>query len=365
MLQIRKKKKMKEKGIALCHKAQGYSANQRPVSLLMKSEIDPENLTDDVIKSLQQVTVTMSMEEFLQKFFGLWQTDAEILTKLLGLTTEIEDKLQKGELDNDVWEKQWAESHQNYIEERLSQFSIMKSAVLGDKMSNVDIYNILQVQQLFEKSLSDNGIVIELTGDEERAENNKPAEEVIPEPQVLTVDKISPEALDKANEAPENQETTKSQQESNVTDVVDVTKSAEYIDLQKKLEEFEKANAAQQEMLKAAEEVLKAKQKEEMLQKASEMTFVSEDEKESVAEILKSFKDTNSLDAVLKLVEKANTKIEELNKAVADKEAELVEVKKQFGETEHGTESKPAVVSDRQDFINQQAALLKAAKETK
>ncbi|EFN1795368.1 TPA: hypothetical protein J1564_000070 [Escherichia coli] len=33
-------KTLKEKGIALCHQAQGYSANMRPVSLMMKASLD-------------------------------------------------------------------------------------------------------------------------------------------------------------------------------------------------------------------------------------------------------------------------------------------------------------------------------------
>ena len=34
-----KAKTIKEKGIALCHQAQGYSANLRPVSLMMKADV--------------------------------------------------------------------------------------------------------------------------------------------------------------------------------------------------------------------------------------------------------------------------------------------------------------------------------------
>lgn len=41
-------KAIKDKGIALCHQAQGYSANLRPVSLMMKASLDeltPEQRT--------------------------------------------------------------------------------------------------------------------------------------------------------------------------------------------------------------------------------------------------------------------------------------------------------------------------------
>lgn len=46
-----KAKTIKEKGIALCHQAQGYSANLRPVSLMMKSKI--EDLTNEQWLALQ------------------------------------------------------------------------------------------------------------------------------------------------------------------------------------------------------------------------------------------------------------------------------------------------------------------------
>ena len=56
-----KAKTIKDKGIALCHESQGYSANLRPVSLLMKSDLAPEQITKDVVKALRQVTVDMKI----------------------------------------------------------------------------------------------------------------------------------------------------------------------------------------------------------------------------------------------------------------------------------------------------------------
>ena len=55
-------KRIKEKGIALCHESQGYSANLRPVSLLMKSGIALQinksalgNATPEVIAALKRL----------------------------------------------------------------------------------------------------------------------------------------------------------------------------------------------------------------------------------------------------------------------------------------------------------------------
>ncbi len=58
----------------------------------MKSDLKPEQITEDVIKALQQVTVSMSFEEFLRKFFYMWSDDAELLAKLLGFETELENE---------------------------------------------------------------------------------------------------------------------------------------------------------------------------------------------------------------------------------------------------------------------------------
>lgn len=55
-------KRIKEKGIALCHESQGFSANGRPVSLLMKSGISLrinksvlENATPEVLAVLKRL----------------------------------------------------------------------------------------------------------------------------------------------------------------------------------------------------------------------------------------------------------------------------------------------------------------------
>ena len=46
-------KAIKDKGIALCHQAQGYSANLRPVSLMMKADVS--TLTPDQRAALERL----------------------------------------------------------------------------------------------------------------------------------------------------------------------------------------------------------------------------------------------------------------------------------------------------------------------
>lgn len=51
-------KAIKEKGIAICHHSQGYSANLRPVSLMMKSNL--KDLTDEQWLALQHLGYQIS-----------------------------------------------------------------------------------------------------------------------------------------------------------------------------------------------------------------------------------------------------------------------------------------------------------------
>lgn len=46
-------KSIKSKGIALCHQAQGYSANLRPVSLMMKADVS--TLTPEQCAALERL----------------------------------------------------------------------------------------------------------------------------------------------------------------------------------------------------------------------------------------------------------------------------------------------------------------------
>lgn len=53
-------KNIKEKGIALCHQAQGYSANLRPVSLMMKASLD--ELTPEQLAALGRLGYAINQE---------------------------------------------------------------------------------------------------------------------------------------------------------------------------------------------------------------------------------------------------------------------------------------------------------------
>lgn len=326
---VEKARQVKSKGIALTHVDQGYSANQRPVSLLMKSDIAPDLLTVDVVKALRQVSVELSMEEFLRRFFNMWSDDAQLLAKLLGYETELEDSAEEN--PDDVWLQQYNASVQAMLEGELNYITLLKSAQAGTELTLPEQFDLLKAQQAFEQGASLHEIEFEKA--------NEPVKPV-------TTDSAVSGELSSGNP------TVHTQEEPPVTtQTVDVTKSQEYLDLLKANEEL-KAKAAKvdeaQEIIKANENLLKSK----MIEKAAGMAFVDEDQRDTVATML--LKSENAL--VLTLLEKAQEKIDALNQEVTD-------VRKEFGTTEHGKDGvvETTDITDPQKVLEANIAKAKAS----
>ena len=108
--------------VALVSKKQGGPANGVPV-LVTKSLHNGIQPTDTVAvsKALEQITVTLSFEDFLRKFFGLYYDDAETLTKLLGFQTEHEAREESRSEEEDEWD------YESYLASKISKFTLMKS----------------------------------------------------------------------------------------------------------------------------------------------------------------------------------------------------------------------------------------------
>ena len=290
-----KAKTIKDKGIALCHESQGYSANMRPVSLLMKSDLAPEQITKDVVKALRQVTVDMSFEEFLRRFFDMWSSDAELLAKLLGFETELENAA--AENPDDEWLQRWNDDNQEWLESKMESISIAKAANAGEELDLVKQYELIKLQQMFEKGVAEHGVIFDAKDTQETEVIKDAAKPDVPVQNTI-----------------ENKETS-------VSDTVDVTKSQEYLDLVKKLEEANAKNAQAELIIKAAVEA----EKKNALTKAKGFTFAAEEDHESLADFI--IEKANA--PVVALLEKAQARISEL-------EAEVETVKKEFGTKETG-----------------------------
>lgn len=138
--------------VHLVSKEQGGAANGF-TTLIKKSNStnhlpDVEDIT--IQKKLEQIKVTMSMEEFLRKFFGLWHSDAEMLTAMLGFETEYEDYIKSQESSESY-------DHGKYLSEKLSSFELMKSMHDGnfEQASASDIVTILELQEKLESKLKE------------------------------------------------------------------------------------------------------------------------------------------------------------------------------------------------------------------
>lgn len=328
MTDVIKAKTIKEKGIALCHESQGFSANLRPVSLLMKSDLAPEQITEDVIKALQQVTVTMSFEEFLNKFFYLYGSDAELLTKLLGFETELEVEAQENPTDQ--WLQEYNAQRQARLDEKMENITLLKSAHEGGELDLVSQYELLKMQQVFEKGVSELGITFK-EGDAKDLQETGVVKEAGSQP--VTIDK------------------SKNEKETLVSDTIN--KSQEVLDLEKKLADMTAQVEEAAQIIKAAAETQKA----EALTKAKGFSFAAEEDHAVLAEII--IEKANA--PVVALLEKAQARISEL-------ETEVQTVKKEFGEKEHGadTEVQPDdITKSAEDIIaaNVAKALAKAREQ--
>ena len=323
MTVISKAKAIKEKGIALCHESQGYSANMRPVSLLMKSELAPEQITEDVVKALRQVTVAMSFEEFLRKFFGVWWDDAELLAKILGFETEMENDA--AENPDDEWLQAYNTSQQERLEEKMSAITIAKSAQAGEELDLIKQYDLLKLQQMFEKGVDAFGVTFP-EGEAEQTQTTGVVENAGTEP--VEIDK------------------SKDNKETSVSDNVDVTKSQAYLDLMKQFEESKAKNEAADAIIKAAADL----EKSNALVKAKSFTFAEEADHAVLSDMIVE------KSAVVAILEKAQARIVEL-------EAEIVKVKEEFATAEHGQDGATTtddIVQSPEDII---AANVAKAKE--
>ena len=131
--------------VALVGPSVGGPANGIPTLIAKANNFSPE-----FIKKMQQIQVTMELPDFLEKFFGIWGYDAEVLARLMGYV-EPEDE---DEVEDDWWE--------NYIEEKLSAFTVIKSLHEAKnlpealaQLTEQDYLDVLNDQVLIEKALKE------------------------------------------------------------------------------------------------------------------------------------------------------------------------------------------------------------------
>lgn len=128
--------------LALCSKSQG-AANNWNKALIMKGH----NFSPEIIQKAQSIQVTLSIPEFLERFYSIWGSDAEVLARLMGYVPE------------DQEDSEW--NYEDYIEEKLSAFTIIKSLHESknlpeslSKLTEDEYLSVLTDQALIEKALN-------------------------------------------------------------------------------------------------------------------------------------------------------------------------------------------------------------------
>lgn len=256
--------------LALVHKDQGGGANGA-TTLVIKSN---GNYSQEFLQKASQVQVTLSFEEFLRKFFGLWYEDAKVLASILGMQDEPDE------------DENW---YQDYIEEQVDKFQVLKSAYEAEnkveflsKLSEDDYLTLLQNQEKIEKALAS----IQL--------DNGGVEPTKPVTKVTTKTKKATKAVP--------------QEDNNMSGTPEMIAKAQFDEIQKALD------AQKVELQKALDDVKAYQTKEkEAVQKARKADLLGAVEVEETAE--KLFKavgelEAEAFDVVVEIVKALNAKVE-------------------------------------------------------
>lgn len=269
----------KDAHIALVSKEQGGPANGAAYKLVLKSA----KYTDEIVEKASKIRITMDIQDFLAKFYGIWYDDAEVLARALGFNTETDPS------DSDNTYEDWITSRVEAIEviKSLEQSEDINKSL--SELEPEDYLSLLKSQELLEKAFK------------QIDKNSKaPAKAVVKEEGEVTavVEKTKEVATKnvKASPSDANTKTEKSKMTVKTTEqevIVEMVEKSVFTDIQKALE-------AQTEQLNKALETVK------------------QFEIEKAAAIQKSRKDA------LTVVVKEAEKVEALFKAFANVESEEV-----------------------------------------
>ena len=172
--------------LALVHKAQGGAANGYK-TLVMKSV---DNRSPEFIEKASQVKVTLSLPDFLEKFFHVWGEDAELLATLFGYepsedsgeeySTQSfwswyrEKAIGHGAVDSwgDPITRPSSQDRKEWIEDQLQGIEILKSATLAkgsadfiNSLTEEQYLGLLKDQQFIEKSFKLQEVKKDLDGE--------------------------------------------------------------------------------------------------------------------------------------------------------------------------------------------------------
>lgn len=288
--------------LALVHKVQGGAASGYS-TLVMKAT---DKYSEEFIKKASQVKVTLSLPDFLEKFFHVWGEDAELLATMFGYEPsedESDDEystqsfwswyrekaMEHGAVDTwgDPLTRPTSQDRKDWIEDQLQGIEILKSATLSkgsadfiSSLSEEQYLGLLKDQQFIEKSFK----LKETSNDVSGKSGGKP----------------------NTGSKPKQTKASKADTQENKMETIEKAQyDAKEVELQKALADIQKA--------KEEIELFKAKEKE-AVEKAreAEVTAAVEDV-EASAKLFKAIKelDAEAFKDVVEVVKSLASKVDE------------------------------------------------------
>lgn len=172
--------------LALVHKVQGGAASGYS-TLVMKAT---DKYSEEFIKKASQVKVTLSLPDFLEKFFHVWGEDAELLATMFGYEPSEDESeeystqsfwswyrekaMEHGAVDSwgDPLTRPTSQDRKDWIEDQLQGVEILKSATLSkgsadfiSSLTEEQYLGLLKDQQFIEKSFKLQEVKKDLDGE--------------------------------------------------------------------------------------------------------------------------------------------------------------------------------------------------------
>lgn len=267
----------KDAAVALVGKSQGGGANGF-TTLLVKSA----KYTDEHVEKASKIRITMDIQDFLTKFYGLWYDEAEVLAQALGYSTD-----KSGEDSPESYED-WIASQVGAIEviKQLSQSEDVNKSL--SELEPESYLALLKSQEILEKAFKKIEKDSKTVAKAAINEDGEATAKVVIDQEVTTknVEASPSDAIIKNKETPMTKEVKVV--ETDVT-VEMVEKSA--------LDSIQKALKEQTEQLNKALETVKQfeKEKAEAIQKArKDLLTATVKEAEKVEALFKALANVES-----------------------------------------------------------------------
>lgn len=305
-----------ESHIALVHRKQGGPASGADYKLVVKNL----DFSEEFLEKASKVKVEMDIVEYLERFYGIYGENAEVLARALGFTTKRQEKYaleQQEEMLEDreqmidperpnyeSSEKDW----EDYITSRVGSLEIMKSLYEAEsipaalaELDEDEYLMLLTDQEMLEKAFTE----VERLKKESEADKAKDASDEDNKETQIKVSKSDGEASASGKSKQKGLEKPMTKE---VQDQVEVVAKAQFESLTKAFDE-------QTVELNKALEVIKAfeqEKKEAILKsrKAQVLDAVKDEEKAEV--VFKAVKDADDADfeAVVKALKDIQVAVE-------------------------------------------------------